>query len=401
MIRVFKNRSSLWLTVVLGAVLAGCAGGPKIKDGMALKTLSFDNLPNWSTHDALPALTALKKSCAAIVRKNDPTRLGPSVRFGTVADWRPACDVALADGIQTTDAARAFFETHFTPHQVIAPSKKKEGLITGYYEPVIEGSRQPMPGYDVPLFARPADLVTVDLGRFRADLRGRRIAGRVMGGRMVPFESRFEIENGALDDKSLELVWLKDPVDAFFLHIQGSGRVRLPNGELQMVGYAGPNGHPYTSIGRILINRGEIAREDMSMQAIRSWIELHPDEGVKLMQENRSYVFFRNLEGDGPIGGQGVALTPMRSLAVDQTLWAYGVPIWVAGSHPDPKNLEGEPIEFHNLMIAQDTGGAIRGAIRGDVFCGMGEVATLIAGHMANRASFFALLPKAIVDRGK
>lgn len=380
--------------------LASCATTPKIDDALTLKKTSFSKLEGWADHDPAPALAAFRKSCDKIMTAPDDKRMGPHKAFGKARDWKDVCFRASAMATTNGPLVRAFVEEYFVPYRAIGPKKKPEGLITGYYEPVMEGSFVPLPGYDVPLYARPADLVTVDLEQFRADLKGRRIAGRVVDGKLVPFSNRTEIENGALKNKKLELMWLKDPVDSFFLHIQGSGRVRLPNGDLQMVGYAGPNGHPYTAIGAILIERGEIAREDMSMQAIRAWLETHSDQAVALMRENKSYVFFRLLNGEGPIGAQGVALTPMRSLAVDQTLWAYGVPIWVDGTHPDPDVLEEMPQVFRNLMIAQDTGGAIRGTVRGDVFWGMGEQAEHIAGHMANKATFTVLLPKTLQDGG-
>lgn len=319
-----------------------------------------------------------------------PRRIG-----GSVADWLPACDAAMAADNQ---GAREFFEANFTP-LAISVGGEREGQFTGYYEPVYEGSLESSPEYPVPLYSRPPDLVTADLGLFRADLDGRRIAGRIArngdGGQLRPFESRAEIEGGALSGQGLELLWLKDPVDAFFLHIQGSGRVRLADGSLVKVGYAGPNGHPNTMIGRILVERGEVALEDMSMQAIREWIDTHPAEGAELMRKNASFIFFRRLQGDNPVGSLGTELTPRRSLAVDRSHLPLGAPYWVETSRPQQA---AGLVVFNRLMIGEDTGGAIRGAVRGDIFWGRGEEAEFIAGHMANPGRMYILLPNALAN---
>ena len=264
-------------------------------------------------------------------------------------------------------------------------------------KPVLRGARSQGGPYQTPLYKRPKDLVLVGLGEFKKNWRGKRLAGRLENGRLVPYASRTEIEEGKLSGKNLELVWVDDPVDAFFLHIQGSGRVTFSDGTSMRVGYDGHNGHNYTSIGRILIEQGEISKEKMSMQAIRKWLAANPDKGQKLMRQNGSFIFFREIGDEGPIGAQGVALTPGRSLAVDKRFLPYGLPVYLY-TFTDPLDQK-SPIS--RLMVAQDTGGAIKGVIRGDVFWGFGELAAERAGKMKERGSYFALLPSHSVNRCK
>ncbi|TNE33326.1 MAG: murein transglycosylase, partial [Alphaproteobacteria bacterium] len=247
---------------------------------------------------------------------------------------------------------------------------------------------------------RPPELVTVDLGNFRSDLKGRRIAGEVKDGRLVPYPDRTEIEEGALEGRELELVWVDSPIDAFFLHIQGSGVVEMDDGTSVRVGYAAQNGHPYYAIGRSLIKSGEIAAEKMSMQAIRDWMEANPEKAADLMRENPSYVFFRLLDGSGPIGAEGIELTPERSLAVDRKWMPLGVPLWLSTTvTPQDAPADAKPMLFQHLMMAQDTGGAITGPVRGDVFWGHGDRAYHMAGGMKNEGELWILLPNALATR--
>jgi membrane-bound lytic murein transglycosylase A len=287
--------------------------------------------------------------------------------------------------------ARDFFEKHFRPWKVSA-GRYSKGLFTGYYEPSLNGSLERHGPYQTPVHARPADLVMVDLGMFREDLKGKRIAGRVNGGRLHPFEDRAEIVAGKLPKESSEVIaWVDDPVGAFFLQIQGSGRIALDNGEVLRVGYAGQNGYPYYAIGRELIKRGQLTKENVSLQSIRAWLEAHPHRAAEIMNTNKSYVFFRVLDGPGPLGAEGVPLTQGRSLAVDRTKFTYGVPVWI-DTQPPVKGYW--PLQ--QLMIAQDTGGAIRGAVRGDVFWGHGERAERLAGHMKSKGEMWILLPVSV-----
>jgi len=278
--------------------------------------------------------------------------------------------------------------------------EEAEGLFTGYYEPELNGSRTRSERFRTPLHTRPPDLVEVDLGQFRQNLRGERVAGRVTGGRLVPYAERREIVKQGIGLQPL--VFVDDPVAAFFLQIQGSGRIKLENGDVIRAAYDGQNGHPYTAVGRILVDRGEISRDALSMQSIRAWLEGHPEQADGLMNENASYVFFKAQPiGDpskGANGAQGVPLTAEASLAVDLRFHALGVPMWVEGRAPN--NQEAEPdVDLRHLFIAQDTGGAIRGPIRGDIYWGTGSYAESVAGRMAHKGRLFVLLPKPLAQR--
>lgn len=395
----------LYLTILGALIILALWMIPKrVGDGLSLTQTEFSALPKWTSDNHVIALNAFQKSCESLVKLPKNRVVNPKKMGGTAGDWHKVCKDALALGGSLTDnnsdraVARAFFEAHFTPLSLTAEAGDM-GFLTGYYEPLMEGSLTKSATYNVPLYKRPSDLVTVDLGSFRGDLKGRRIAGRVKNGVLKPFETHEQIDKGALDGQGLELVWLKSHVDAFFLHIQGSGRVRLADGSFQKVGYDGPNGHPYTAIGAVLVKWGELKRSEVTMPAIKKWIMENPGRAPELMQSNKSYIFFRFLESSGPIGSQGVVLTPGRSLAVDRNHIPLSTPLFLVGSYPNPNDLEGPPLELNRLVIAQDTGGAIRGELRGDVFWGMGVEPEIIAGNMKNEAQFFMLLPKALAKQ--
>lgn len=344
-------------------------------DGRVLTPATFADLPGWEEDDPSAALAAFRRSCR---------------RLRSEVNWSPACEAAA----QAT-SPRAFFESNFQPFAVSAGGDP-EGLFTGYYEPLLQGSRKRSDRYRVPLYVRPPDLVMVDLGEFREELKGQRIAGRVEEGDLVPYPDRKAIEEGALSGRDLELVWVDDPADAFFLQIQGSGRVRLDDGSEMRVGYAAQNGHPYFAIGKDLVERRAMPKDEVSMQSIRRWLEQNPDLADGVMARNASYVFFEELKGrlkeDGPLGAQGVPLTPGRSLAVDLKHWTLGTPVWLDTRAPSPR--QGEPDRpLRRLMVAQDTGGAIRGVVRGDVFWGHGGEAAEVAGRMKHPGKMWVLLP--------
>ncbi|SLN21019.1 murein transglycosylase A [Oceanibacterium hippocampi] len=366
---------------------------------LTLVPVSFADLPGWDDDDGVGALDAFGRSCARLMAQPADRSMGGTGEAGTLADWQPVC--AALDTDPPPQAARAFFESHFTPYMARF-GDDPEAQLTGYFEPTYPGSLTRSETFDVPLYRRPPDLVNVDLGAFREELRGERIAGRVVGGELRPYADRAAIDTGALAEKGLELAWLADPVDAFFLQIQGSGRVAFDDGTEMRVGYAAQNGHPYFAIGRELIASGAIPKEEMSMQAIRAWLATHGTEAARVMQLNKSYVFFRELEGEGPIGAQGVALTAERSLAVDRKWLPLGVPLWLettipAEAVPGSAPASGEP--YRRLMVAQDTGGAIRGALRGDIFFGHGPLAADRAGRMNATGRFWLLLPKTLAAR--
>lgn len=357
--------------------LFACTPRPPPPDRLSLAPAGFSDLEEWRQDKPQAALAAFARSCAVLLKAPAAASLGVA---GTAAAWQAPC--AALPSAPDAAAAQGFFETWFRPWRA-SNNGVAEGLFTGYYEPELDGARRPGGAFTTPLLSRPPDLVMVELGLFRPAWRGERIAGRVVDGGLKPYESRAAIEQGALDRYHLAFLWVDDPVAAFFLQIQGSGRVRLPDGGLVRVGYDGQNGQPYVAIGKLLVDRGELAADDVSMQAIRAWIKAHPEAGKALMAENPSYVFFREIAGDGPVGSEGVVLTPGRSLAVDRSFVPLGVPVF----------LDAGP-GLRRLMVAQDTGGAIRGPVRGDVFWGAGAEAEARAGAMRARGVYYLLLPK-------
>ncbi|MEQ8345942.1 MAG: MltA domain-containing protein [Sneathiellaceae bacterium] len=368
------HRARLPVLVLLSLSLTDCAGPDLPGPDLALTPSTFSSLPGWVADDHAAALPALRRSCATILRQPADRMAGPRPEFGRIGDWQPVCADLAAAGPLDRIAARQFFEDRFRPFQV-AGTDGYDGLFTGYYEASLTGARKPDAVHRHPLYRLPPELS----------------GGKKPDG----FPARAAIEAGALRGRGLELVWVDDPVDSFFLHIQGSGRVALADGTAMRVGYAGQNGHPYFAIGRALIDRGEVPKEQMSMQAIRAWLAANPDRAQALMNMNASYIFFRELDGDGPIGAQGVALTPERSLAVDRTLFAYGLPVWLdtaGGGEAPPSGLP-----LRRLMVAQDTGGAIRGAVRGDVFWGHGEDAAARAGGMRDPGRMWVLVPQTLL----
>ena len=388
-----RSRRPVRLFVVaLGAAigLSACTQTPTTQpsetpERPVFKNVPYSALPGWASDRHAAAIPALLRSCPPLEKRG---ARGFEKTFGTAAVWQTICAEARTLPAGDDRAARGFFERRFVPASV-SGKDGVDGLITGYFEPELQGSRNRQGRFNVPLHVRPPDLVSVDLGRFSDALKGKRIAGRVVQGNLIPYHNRSQIERGALKGKKLELVWVDDAADAFFLHIQGSGRIRLRDGVILRVGYAGTNGQPYTAIGRALIARGEIPRERMSMQAIRKWMRANPADGAKLMRTNKSYVFFRELTGAGPIGAQGVALTPERSIAIDRGILPLGPPVWMDTVLP---NATATP--YRRLMIAQDTGGAIKGAVRADIFWGPGARAAQMAGNMKSPGRYWFLRPR-------
>ena len=322
--------------------------------------------------------------------------MGADDVFGAVGDWQGVCrDLrALVAKDPGAGRLRSFIEDRFRP-VAVSGGQRTTGLFTGYFAPEYPGSLTKTEKYDVPLYGRPRDLVTVDLGRFRPRLAGERIAGKVENGRLIPYATRQEIEAGPPLDEANPVAWLADPVDAFFLHIQGSGVIRLENGRRLRVGYAGRNGHEYTSIGRILVAEGALDPDNVSMQSIRRWLESNKSAASRIMRMNESYIFFQRHDGTGPIGSEGVALTPGRSLAVDASVLPLGVPVWLDTQMPGG---DGNLKPLRRLMVAQDTGSAIKGVVRGDVFWGTGPEAAAIAGRMQAQGRYYALVPANLLE---
>lgn len=378
------------MAAALLLALAACAPTPPAAppappSALTLEPATFDALPGWAQDDTAAAIPALLRSCDNVLRLPGDRAIGKDGIGGVAADWNGPCAAARSVPPDDHAAARVFFETWFRPFRATAGGKS-DGLFTGYYEAELKGSRTPSPRFKVPLYGRPADLVTVDLGQFLPDLRGQEIAGRVEGGRLKPYANRAEIDGGALKGKVPEVLWVADAVDAFILHIQGSGRVLLDDGSAIRVGFAGSNGHKFVGIGKVMLARGKVSKDDSSMQAIRAWLRANPAEAPALMAENPRYIFFRLIDGEGPIGAQGVALTAGRSMAVDPAFVPLGVPLWLDSVEPG-----GTPLR--RVMVAQDTGSAIKGPVRGDFFWGTGEPALDKAGRMKSGGGYYLLLP--------
>lgn len=356
----------------------------------AYTAVSYEAIENWDKDQQSLAFAAFKESCEVLLKRPAKKIVPPQELGGRVEDWHQPCLVAEAMAEPTNTVARQFFEQHFS---VVSYAPEEEGLFTGYFAPEYLGSDHPTEEYNVPLYAVPEDLKILDLGKFRKAWKGKTIIGQVQNGEFVPYKDRKIIDQGALEGQELELVWLKDPTDAFFLHIQGSGVVRYENGDRKTFGYAGKNGKAYHAIGKFLIESGDISREDMSMQAIRAWIEENPLQANSLMWKNPSYVFFRPLDDPTPIGAMGVELTAGRSLAVDRQFVPLGLPVWLDLKAATP---ESDPIR--RLVIAQDTGGAIKGRVRGDVYWGIGADAGLMAGSMKDRGRYYFLVPHRVAE---
>ena len=353
---------------------------PVSEEAAALSPTSFDRVEGWHDDDQAEAFDAFLRSC----------RTSKSLA-GT-----PPCVEALAmaaKGQVSHAEARAFFERYYTPFEVGVEGKP--GLLTGYYEPEVRGSRVPTGDYQIPVYMKPDDIVAVTPDEMRGTYNDRLTAMRKTDDGLVPYYTREEIDQGALGDRGLEIVYLDDPVELFFMQVQGSGRVRLPDGSVVRLGYAGKNGHPYASIGKLLVERGETESGKTSMQAIKAWLRGDAERAKRLMWENPSYVFFAERpEADdelGPVGAQGVALTPERSIAVDPSYHQLGTPVFVlAGAGLK----EGDGSPFQRLMIAQDVGSAIQGPERGDIFFGSGDEAGERAGTTLVPGDFVVLKPK-------
>jgi membrane-bound lytic murein transglycosylase A len=358
---------SVALSLTAGAMPAAAADTTLRIPGARVEPLTFAALNGWQSEDHAAAFGAFLKSCKAILAASPAQRAARPMYGGLYR----ACQHAVAAGRLDSGRARAFFEANFKPLRII-PNGEQDGFFTGYYETVIEGSRQRTAQYNVPVYRMPksASLATAD---------------------------RLRIEDGLLAGKGLEICWLKNPVDAFFAQIQGSARVKLVGGDMMRIGYAGRNGLPYTAVGKFLIDRGIYTREEMSMDKIRTWMEANPEEGRELRRKNLSYVFFREVpmtKDEHSTGGQGVELTPLHSIAIDKSIHVYGTPVWIEAQLPIASERPETP--FRHLAIAQDTGTAIVGPARADIFFGAGEDIGLIAGRIKQPGRFVMLVPNGV-----
>jgi membrane-bound lytic murein transglycosylase A len=377
------------LCVTSALLLASCSSlmkpefeieGPVGQSKLQFKAVSFQQLPEIADSEWEPALAAFQRSCVSLSRK---------------PDWKNVC--LMAQKMQPTDA-KGFFLTQFVPYQITAWTKNEDksvtastsGMMTGYYEPLLYGSRTKKKPYTVPLHGTPDDLITVDLGELYPQIKGLRLRGRVEGQRLVPYGSRADLtKQKGLDQWAI--AWVEDPVSAFFLQVQGSGRIVLPDGSYMRVGYANTNGHPYKAIGRWLIDKGYLTADQLSMQSIRAWAEQNPKRVAELLNQNPSYIFFTERQAkafdEGPIGAQGVPLTPLGSIAVDRRYYQLGWPMIVDVKQDNPE------MRFTRAVVAQDTGGAIKGPIRFDFFWGFGEQAGELAGRQKSDVKAWVMLP--------
>ena len=357
---------------------------PTVEQPPRFEAERWEDLPGWDEDNLNLAWGAFLESCRGLAGKPQ------------AAAWQRVCAEARTLDGQDGAAVRQFFERRFTPYAVVEADGRREGLITGYYEPLIRGSRRRDARHATPVLGVPPDMLSIELGDVYPDLKTRRLRGRLEGNRVLPYWSRSEIEArlaGHWPGKIL--LWAEDPVEFFFLQVQGSGRVELPDGSRVRLAYADQNGHPYQSIGRVLIERGELKPEAASMQGIQAWARAHPESLSALLGSNPSYVFFRELPNSdsGPIGALGVPLTPERSLAIDARYLPLGAPLWLSTTRPNGT------APLNRLMLAQDTGGAIKGGVRADFFWGFGKEAGEQAGRMKQRGRLWVLLPPEAAPR--
>jgi len=358
--------------------LAACGGAPPPAapppppaDGIAVRAINFAQLPGWNEDDHAQALVSFRKSCVRPSSKSLGAKLALSPE-----DLKLPCQAAALVDVRDKVAARQFFERNFRPISIYA-ADGKPGLFTGYFEPQLDAALVQSPTYRFPLYRRPAGLESTPA---------------------TPFLTRAQIEAGGLRARGLELAYAADAIELFELQIQGSGRLTLPDKKIMRVGFAGHNGHTYLAIGRILQEYGAGPEDVTDWPAMKKWMRANPNKASEAMLRNDRYVFFQELKGDGPVGAMGIALTPNRSVAVDPTMVPYGAPVWVDTNLPGPRmNVAGPPLR--RLMVAQDTGGAIKGPVRGDIFFGFGDTAAALAGKMKSPGSWYVLIPNAAADR--
>jgi membrane-bound lytic murein transglycosylase A len=357
-----------------------------------LERVTFADLPGWERDDHLAAFKTFLKSCDAVGKaaaKPPTNKAAPQCKV-PAGNLAAICRAAQDVQSPTEASAKAFFETQFVPHRIM--QQKSKGLLTGYYEPVMEGSRTAQGKFQTPVYKRPTDLVNVVDEADRASKPEGLTHVRQTAAGVSPYPTRAEIDQGALAGKGLELLYLEDPVEVFFMHIQGSGRIHLTDGTTVRINYDGKNGHPYKSIGRYLIDSGLLEANKVSMAALGKWLRADKARGQQVMWQNQSFIFFRELANDaeGPMGAMSVGLTPGRSLAVDTGYHTLGTPLYVSAPELGHATKEGG---FNRLMVAQDVGSAIKGPERGDIYFGSGDEAGKLAGVTKHEGNFFVLLP--------
>lgn len=377
-------KERFWLVLPLIFLLAACQTKippkpPRIEAPPAVTPTfmlsQWTALPDWTSLNLTPSWAALQQTCHAL-------------RFKT--KWLATCSAAEKIDANDSVAQHQFYQDWFTPYQVLNPDGSDHGLITGYYEPLLKGSRHMSDRFRYPIYSAPNDMLEIDLSEAYPQLKGLRLRGRLEGKKVVPYFNRAEIDAGASTLQGHELFWVENAVELFFLQIQGSGRIELEDGRRVKIGYAEQNGHPYVSIGKKLIDMGELKPEEASMQAIKNWADANPERLFALLDQNPSYIFFRELPDtlSAPLGALGVPLTNEYSLAVDPHTIPLGVPVFLSTTMPNSQ------VPLNRLMYAQDTGGAIKGSVRADFFWGFGEMAGLQAGRMKQSGKMWVLFPK-------
>ncbi len=361
---------------------------------LTLKPTSFVNLPGWENDHQAAAFSALQNSCRTILATGETTPLGSEMIKISFQDWQPVCESALQLQNLSDIQARRFFEKWFKPYAVYA-GNNPNGLFTGYYLPELTGTSKKTSRFNVPLYGPPNDLITADLTLFDPRWTGIILSGKVVNGRFLPYQTpRKAIDAGAIDGKANIIAWV-DPIDRFFLQVQGSGLLTVDGQKKLFIGYSGNNGSPYTSIGKILIERGELDKATMSMTKIREWLIAHPQQAQEVMEQDHSFVFFKILPRQQAIGTANLPLTAGRSLAIDRQFIPLNLPLWVDTTVPDQQTQQSIPLR--QLFIAQDTGGAIKGIVRADLYWGEGESAEFLASRMREQGRYWLLLPRRTV----
>ena len=363
---------------------------------LSLKKASFTDLPGWDKADIKKSLAAFQTSCKAFLKQDPEALVGSKFVHIEAQDWHPACNAALSIDSQSDPELKAFFEKWFTPVEFVN-NKPVKGLFTGYYMPSLKGSLKRTDEYNVPLYATPSNLLKANLSSFNKKLKNHSFSASAKKNNRHHFYTRKEINNGAIKKTAKIVAWVKSKIDRSFLEIEGSGVISLPDGGNLYVGYSAENGAPYTAIAKVLIDKGVMTKDNASMQHIRKYLESHPSQIDNVLNKNKSFVFFKAQKLKDALGSQGVPLTPGYSLAIDKKWVPMGAPIWLNTTSPDKK--AEKDIKFQRLMVAQDTGGAIKGVVRGDVYWGAGEKATTIAGMMKNKGHYWLLLPHHVIDR--
>lgn len=363
---------------------------------ITIKKTTYSNLNGWGKTPLNQSLIAFRTSCKTFLKQNPDKWVGTSEIPLQIKDWLPACNAAMSLNSPSEIAIKHFFQTFLMPIEFYK-HKPIHGLFTGYYMPLLQGSLVKTAKYHVPIYGLPSNLVTVDVGAFKPEFKSMRLVGQVKEHKLIPFYTREEINKGAIDKTAPVLLWLTNPMDRVFLEIEGSGVVELENGKRVYLGYAGENGAPYMSVAAVLIKDGILTRDNASSEKIKQYLTNHPKEIDRVLNQNKSFVFFNELKTQAALGAQGVELTPGYSLAVDRQWVPYGTPVWLNTTIPSQSN----PTPLNRLMVAQDTGGAIKGAVRGDTYWGTGEEATFIANHMRAQGRYWLLLPRHITERFK